>query len=433
MAKKIFDIIPPGVSFKEEKPQQIKFFEKRSDFQSQIKKPKEKTSFSPAKLLVPVAVLALFFGAAYFLIEADAKIEIWPETSLANPSDYHVLLKAGVNGQQVDFEQNIIPALLIQNTLDSKMDFPATGPIENKAKAAGTLRVYNKYEPPAAFSLIIGTRFLSSPQEKTFKSLEKINLPAATYKDGKLVPGFVDILVEADQSGTDYNIGASATFSIPKLVGTNYFYTTWAENLKPITGGSDTGVKTVTKDDLDKAKNQFLEESFKKAKTALASSIQSDFTLLDSLLNQEASGDLVFSAKEKDARDTFEISGKIVSKALVFKQSDVDAYAENLLKAANSSKKIVPNSLKIVSVGRSIDFNQQTAQLDLSVTAKTYLLDEEQKIKDLLKGQKLDYAFSLINNSSGVEKADITLSPFWKNKLPSNTDKIKIKLTFDGE
>ena len=432
MAKKIFDIIPPGASFKEEKSQQTKIFEKRSDLRPQIKKSEEKTSFSPAKLLIPAAILALFFGTAYFLIEAEAKIEIWPETSSANPQ-YHVSLKAGVSGQQVDLEQNIIPALLVQNTIENKMIFPSTGPIENKAKAKGTLRVYNKYEPPAAFSLVIGTRFLSSPQEKTFKSLEKINLPAATYKDGKLVPGFVDILVEADQSGASYNISSSVKFSIPKLVGTNYFYTTVAENLKPLEGGSDTGVKTVTKEDLDKAKSQFLEESFKKAKTALASSIQSDFTLLEGLLNQEASGDIVFSAKEKDARDNFEISGKIASKALVFKQSDVDAYSESLLKAANSSKKIAPGSLKIIPIGRSIDFNQQTAQLDLSVNSKTYMLDEEQNIKELLKGQKLDYAVSLINNSSGVEKANIILSPFWRNKLPSDTDKIQTKLNFDGE
>ncbi|MFA5742570.1 MAG: hypothetical protein WCX77_01335 [Candidatus Paceibacterota bacterium] len=432
MVKKIFDIIPPGASFKDEESQQLKFFAKKNDLRPQMNKPKEKIPFSSAKLLVPAAVLALLFGAAYFLIEAEAKIEIWPEASSAKAQD-QVLLKAGVDGQQVDLEQKIIPALLVQNTMENKMAFSATGPIENKAKAAGTLRVYNKYEPPAAFTLVKGTRFLS-PQEKYFKSLSVINLPAPTYKDGKLVPGFVDILVEADQSGADYNTESSATFSIPKLVGTNYFYTTWAENLKPLAGGSDTGVKTVTKDDLDKAKNQFLEESFKKAKTALASSVQADYVLLESLLNQEVNGDLVFSAKEKDARDTFEVSGKIASKAFVFKQSDVNAYTVNLLsKVANSSKEIVPGSLKIDPVGKSIDFGQQTAQLVLSVNAKTYMLDKEQKIKDLLKGQKLDYAASLINNSSGVEKANIILSPFWKNKLPSDTGKIQIKLIFDGE
>jgi hypothetical protein len=433
MAKKFFDIIPPGGSFKKEEFLPSKFFAKKSDLRPQIKNPAGKNPFSPARLLLPAAVLALFFGAAYFLVEADAKIEIWPETFSAKFSD-QVLLKAGDGGQQVDFEQKIIPALLVQNTADEKMAFPATGPVENKAKAAGILRVYNKYNPPAAFTLVKGTRFLSSPQGKTFKSLEAINLPAAGYKDGKLVPGFVDIAVEADQSGADYNIESSATFSIPKLVGTNYYYTTWAENLKPLAGGSDTGVKTVTKDDLDKAKNQFLEESFKKAKTALASGVQTDFTLLDGLLSQEISGDLVFSAKEKDARDTFEISGKIVSRALVFKQSDVDAYAANLFsKDESSSKEIAPDSLKVVSSGKSIDLVLQTAQLDLSVTAKTYMLDGEQKIKELLRGQNLDYAVSLISNSSGVGKSDIILSPFWKKKLPSDTGKMQIKLNFDGE
>ncbi|MDD4625067.1 MAG: hypothetical protein WCX23_02405 [Candidatus Paceibacterota bacterium] len=432
MAKKIFDIIPPGGSLKEKDSLKTKNFSKKSDFQRRSDKPeKESSSNFSAKFLALAIVLILLGAAAYFLVESEANIKIWPEIFSAKTQD-QVLLKAGDAGQQIDFEQKIVPAVLIQKTLEQGITVSATGPLENDAKAKGTLRVYNKYEPPTALTLVKNTRFLSSPQEKTFKALSAIHLPAATYEGGKLVPGFVDITVEADESGSGYNIDSSSRFSIPKLVGTSYFYTTWAENIGSLEGGSDTGAKTVTKEDLDDARSRFFEEGFEEAKKNLSLDVQSGFVLIDTLVSQELEGELEFSAEEGDARDAFVASGRIISKALVFRQKDIDTYASNLLSnLSDSSGQVVPESLKAVSAGRSIDFGEQTALLDLSITAKTYSLEEEKKIKELLRGQKIDSAVSLINNYSGIKKADIELSPFWKKQLPSDLSKMQVELIFN--
>lgn len=432
MAKKIFDIVPPGGSFEEKESVREKVFTKKSGFQSSPRDKKERKTFSFKGLLILAVFLAIISGAAYFLIEAEAKIEIWPETSNAKSQD-QILLKGGEPASQADFEQKTIPAVLIQKTIEEKITFSATGAVQNNAKASGKLRVYNKYEPPTAFTLVKNTRFLSSPQGKTFKSLNAINLPAASYKDGKLVYGFVDIEVEADEAGSDYNIESSSSFSIPKLVGTNYFYTTWAENIGSLAGGSDTGVKTVTREDLDNAKDLFLSESFKKAKESLSDGVESGFVLADSLISHEIEGEIKFSAEEKSARDSFEVSGKIVSKALIFKQSDLDDYSAKLLASlSKNSQKIVPGTLKVLPEAKTIDFNKQTAEVGLSINAKAYMLEENQKIKELLRAQKIDYAVSLINNYSGVEKADIKIFPFWKKKIPSSMDKIEIKLNFEN-
>jgi len=71
-------------------------------------------------------------------------------------------------------------------------------------------------------------------------------------------------------------------------------------------------------------------------------------------------------------RDIFEISGEIHSKALVFKESDIKVYANNLISRNLSVNKLVPESLKVSYEGISVDFSQGAAKLKLSASAMMY-------------------------------------------------------------
>ncbi|MFA5747303.1 MAG: hypothetical protein WC926_04515 [Candidatus Paceibacterota bacterium] len=429
MAKKIFDIVPPGYSESKEKRQSLDWGDKELR-SAASRKPSGRSSSFPKFIMFFLLICLAGAGAAYFLIDAKASVEIWPkQKSIANGPE-QILLKEGA--VQVDYERKVIPAILIEKTEKYPETISSTGAVGSKSKASGTITLYNKYDPPKSFDFIKGTRFISS-DGKIFKAVGAIKLPEAKYDKGKLVEGSVEVRVEAAEGGSDYNIPAS-DFSLPGLSGTNSYASVWGKSDKAMAGGSETGAKVVTKEDIEGAKKQFAESAFQKAKQDLAAAVPSGYILIDKFLSQEAKGDQTLSAQEKDARDTFEISGEIYSKALVFKESDINAYADKLASRTLSVNRLVPGSLKASYEGDSIDFSQGTAKLKLSASAMMYALDDEQDLKNSLKGQSLDYARSMFDNASEtIEKADINISPFWKKNFPADPSKLEIKVTFEKQ
>jgi len=434
MNKKIFDIIPPGYSEPKEKKQSFDWADKGLKprvFQKPAERSVQKRSSLPGLIMVFLVLGLAAVGAAYFLIDAKASVIIWPRQESIAKGPEQVSLKDGIS--QIDFEHKIIPALLIEKTKTYSETVSSTGAVGSKAKAAGTIRLYNEFEPPKAFAFVKGTRFVSGAGDgKIFKATGDIKLPAAKYDKGKLVASYVDVQVEAAEGGSDYNIPAS-NFSIPGLSGTNSYASVWGKSDEAMKGGSETGAKTVTKEDLDRAKKQFADNSFQKAKQDLMAAVPSGSIFIDKFMSQEADGDQTSTAKEKDPRDTFEISGQITSRVLVFKESDINIYADNLISKTLSVKRIVPDSMKAFYDGGDIDFSQKTAELDLSVSAKTYTLDGEQGIKDSLKGQSLDSARSMLDNRSEIEKSEIKITPFWKKDLPADPSKMEVKISFDEQ
>ncbi|MFA5248995.1 MAG: hypothetical protein WC397_00490 [Candidatus Paceibacterota bacterium] len=420
MVKKIFDIIPPGYNQGEEG--RARSFVSRSNLKK--KSSGGGPSSFPAKFVLPLFVVAAAgAGAAYFFVEAKAVVEIWPKQEMVKIEE-QITIKDGAT--KIDADQKIIPGSVIEDVLDYKETFEATGQSESKTKAVGALRIYNECDPVRSFNFVKGTQFVSKDSKLIFKSLSEIKIPAAKYEKGKISAGYVDVQIEAAEGGADYNIEPEK-FSVLKLSGTNCI---WGENSKAIRGGSEEGAKVVSAQDLAKAKDQFTQNAFKAGEGSLKKKIPITMRLLSNFMSQEISGELSISAKEKDATDAFEMSAKIVSKVLVFKDSDVGDYFTALVAGSSSGKKIVDKSLQPVFDAKNIDFSQKSGQLGLSGSLKTYILDDEEKVKNSLTGQPLDYAESLLGKTPGAEKTGIKVSPFWKTKVPSDADKVEIKIIF---
>jgi hypothetical protein len=429
MVKKIFDIIPPGYSESEEKKQSFDWADKGLKPRNSRRSDKRYSSL-PGIIIFFLVIGLTAVGAAYFLIDAKASVAIWPKQEPIAKGE-QISLKEGIS--QIDFEGKYIPAVLMEKTKTYTEAVSSTGAIGTKPKAAGTIRLYNKFEPPKAFTFVKGTRFISS-DGKIFKATGDIKLPEAKYDKSKLAASYVDVQVEAAEGGSDYNIPAS-DFSVPGLSGTNSYSSIWGKSDKAMEGGSETGTKMVTQEDMDRARKQFADSAFQRAKQDLAEDVPSGSILLDDFLFQEAAGEQTFSAKEKDQRDTLEISGEITSKALIFKEKDINDYADNLIRRGLSTKVVVLGSRKASYERGDVNFSQKTAELNLSVSAKTYTsgtyTSDKQGIKDSLKGQSLDSAQSMLDNSSEVERSDIKITPFWKKDLPADTSKIDVTISFE--
>lgn len=407
--EKIYDIIPPNLKLEipKEKKEKAKFSLK----------------FSVKKNFFYVIIFVLTFFSVYYLVQGKTIIEIIPQTQLKEIDNIEISIKSGLG--EIDFDGKILPAIFLQDFKEYSKDYSTNQIVLKETKASGIIRVYNKYSPPTPLTLIKGTHFLSS-SGKSFHSLDVIKIPAAHYEGGELIPGFVDITVEADEPGEEYNIPPS-NFSIPKLSGTSYYQTTWAQSFEEIKGGMKAQVKVVSENDIESAKEDFIENFKKKAREEFKLDIPESFVYFEESFFEEVES-LDVSAKEGDAVDLFTIKAKITPKVLVFRKEDLNNLIKKILEEDISPLIVLENSLKIEFKEKQINLTQGEGNFVLLASAQTFLPLDEKEVFELIKGKNITDAISTLKNSYSLKEIKINPPVFWQKNIPNDALKIKIKI-----
>ncbi|MBU3934750.1 hypothetical protein KKC00_02205, partial [Patescibacteria group bacterium] len=311
-------------------------------------------------------------------------------------------------------------------------EFAATGSSSKEGIARGTIRVYNKYSPAKTISLVAKTRFLSD-SGKLFRSVSKINVPAAQTKSGKLVPGWVDVEVTAVESGESYNIGPS-TFSIPGLSGTAYYYSVYAESTENITGGYESELKMVTANDIEDAKNSLEQKLFNDAEDALRDQASvADSVLFSSAINKSVI-ESSCSVKAGTEVGKFNCEAKVKIRTLAVKEADLQRTAKNyILSQIPDSKKILEETLILTYNPKLTDLDAGTVTLDLAMSADIHLIVNTQAMALDFMGKDSSQINDVIYAKLGQEISKIRIEfwPLWVKKAPKDQGKIKVQLMFD--
>ncbi|PIP18542.1 MAG: hypothetical protein COX42_00255, partial [Parcubacteria group bacterium CG23_combo_of_CG06-09_8_20_14_all_35_6] len=268
MDKKIFDIIPPKrlhIFVKEEAVPEIlkKNIEKQEITEEPVieiahkERMLSRTKFVLKKKTIFFVVLAVVLLAgtvsAYFFLPI-VKIEIWLKTDNLNVKQD---IEINKETKAIDALNHILPGRIIIEEQTLSKEFKATGKVVKEEKAVGTIRIFNDYSTSSQ-PLVADTRFVSD-KGKLFKLIEKTVVPGQSMEKGKLVSGFIDVLVRADVAGPDYNIGAS-TFSIPGFAGTSRYTFFYAKSSSAMTGGFKGESLAISSEDLENAKKSLTNE-----------------------------------------------------------------------------------------------------------------------------------------------------------------------------
>lgn len=442
--KKIFDIFPP------ETPTTFRpdFQVPKSSAQLEISSPKVnklpagKYLRGKRGLILALGVLVLTGILGYFLLPR-AQIEIWPETQTLNFKE-----KVEVSSEVIQpnsgfwLKKGAIPGKVFYNQKSSSQEFLSSGKLIKKEKARGIIRVYNAYSTSSRS--LIPSRFISA-DGKLFWSLKKEVIPGAKYEEGKLIPGYADIEVQAAEAGEDYNIKPS-TFALPALAGSPLYTTIYGRSFSPMTGGFKGEVPQVTQEDLERAENILATKLFEEGSKALKNELQSnknssDFILLNEAQSQEIVEGLS-SKKTGEEAQTFNFQVKVDSKTLVFKKSDLEDFSKEFILSQVPQNDLEPNifwlnkkihneSLKIDFRPESIDLESEKIVLNLNITAKIYSDINEAILKKALFGKPLEETQILLEDQPQVTKVQVKFWPFWVKRVPKNMERIKIKLNID--
>lgn len=427
MARKVYDIKPPRVAKKQEK--QIKEFlatEKKKKTSTVAtaavsRRAKKEKNFSWKGVYVGVALAVILIGGFLYFKLQKATIEIWPEVTTLS---YAETITADKSAGAVVLADNIIPAKYVEIEKTETQEFPATGNASDAGRAGGTVTMYNK----AGTSLTLKTNtHLLSDSGKYFVTLSKVTIPAGT----KSKPGSVKVKVEAVEGGEAYNIGP-ATFSVPKLSGTDYYYSTYAESSEAMTGGYADDVKKVTEDDISSAKSSLIEKVTADAIKELGDGLEEDYILLsDALSTSTVSSGTDTKAGTVTDKFNYEVTLKV--SGFAFRKSDLEKFARDYI----ISQMVQENSLLDSSLATdysldSVDAKNGKVFLGVNFSAGTYKTVNKNSLALLLTGKTSSQISQTISDNLGesASRVKVNFWPFWVKKSPKTQKGIEIELKF---
>ena len=440
MARKIYDVVPPKVANKLENTvrdlgvakakkkkrttKSVKITKSpRVEINSQMPAPDQKPSI---KKWVGIGVVVCVFLVGLFLFVRLPKAEIQISPTLSEIKLEDEIL-ANKNVSEINFIGKVIPLKVLEDTKESSQNFPATGTASNEGRATGTIRIYNKNNPATPVTLVSGTHFLSD-SGKYFVTLAKVTIPAMKNK----VPGSIVVKVQAEKSGEEYNI-KPASFSVPKLSGTSYYYSIWAESTEDMVGGYTGKVKKVTKDDIESAEDVLTKKLISDAESTIKSKISEDEILLDDsvLANVISTSSDV---KPETVVESFNQSASVKITALVVNKKDLEEYAKKVISdKIPSDSKLLESSLSIIYESGVSDFTKGTEKISLSVSAKSYNTVNTDELSEMFSKKGESEIKSIVESTYGdkVSLVDVNFWPFWVNSAPSNINRIKTNLSFE--
>lgn len=427
MAKKIYDIIPPKMAHKVEEG--IKEFLAGDKSKKKTSRRKREKHFPLKGVLILSGSILLIIAVYLFFKLPKAEIEIWPKTNVLSSEQTIAIDKTA---DTVDLAGAMIPAQYIEEEKFETQEFPATGNATDEGKAQGTIIIYNKYNPPAPITLKAGTHFLSD-SGKYFVILQKVVIPAGKKSGSKITPGSIEVKVEASEGGESHNIGP-AKFSVPKLAGTAYYYSVYAESTKAMSGGFASKIKKVTADDIQSAKNALTQKLLSDAENSLKGKISSDLVLLPEAIFSEVVSSQS-QAKSGTIADTFNYQAKVKAMALVVKKTDLEKFARDyIVSKMQESETILDKSFTLTyKVNGAIDVKKGTGKVDLDFSSEVYQNIDKNSLSLSLRGKNPAQIDQIIDERLGdqITKIKVKFWPFWVVKSPQKQKAIKIELMFD--
>ncbi|MFZ2523417.1 MAG: hypothetical protein WAW92_03465 [Minisyncoccia bacterium] len=297
-------------------------------------------------------------------------------------------------------------------------------------KSTGTIVIYNNFGSSPQ-KLIATTRF-ETPEGLIFRLVSAVTVPGKTTKDGKSVPGSVEAQVVADQAGQKYNIGMK-DFTIPGLKSDAEKYKTmYARSKTEMTGGFTGVEKVVSKDVLSTIGTQM--ETALKADLAneIIKQIPADYIIFQSSLDYKFDPASTLSTTSGATA----LKKKGVASAVIFNRSSITkSILAKVLPDADQSLISISN-LDALSFDLKSDLSSiSSGPINFGISGDVELvwIINEDKLKNDLLGLSKTNAKTIMSAYPSIKEAWVLTRPFWNNKIPSNTEKVKIVNTLENK
>jgi len=372
-----------------------------------------KKSFNKKKIWIAGAVV-LVIGLAVIVstVFHGATVFVSPKVVSANVAgDYSAKKTAGSGELAFDI-------LAIKQTGTEVVK--ASGEENVNKKASGTIVIYNNYNS-ASQRLIKNTRF-ETPEGLIYRINDSVTVPG---KSGTK-PGSIEATVTADEAGEKYNVGLK-DFTIPGFKGDPRYGAFYARSKTELTGGFSGVRKVVADKDRKKAEDNIRE----KIKTFLTEEIKKNVNSEKVLFDKAFTIDYVSMPEESLAGSDVLVKVEGTLTAAVFDRASLSSHlaTKAKVKGYKGDAVLIKDPGSIFFTPKS-DFRPATnavISFSLSGTPAFEWVYDATLLATALAGVNREDVISILQKFPMIEKADISIRPFWRGSFPDSSERITIK------
>jgi hypothetical protein len=329
--------------------------------------------------------------------------------------------------QSVELDNGIIPGEYLEMSLEKTTEFKATGEKvvdKNGARARGVVTIFNYFsEKPQP--LVKTTRVLSEGG-KLFRLTKGIMVPG--MKDGE--PGKVDVTVQADKPGSDYNIDESK-FTIEGFKGNPKYEKFKVSSSSKMTGGvtSDnaSNKKMVSEVDLVNARKKVLKGLDDSLMEEIKKRLNPGQKIVESSVEKEIVSNKA-SHLAGTIADNFSYTIVYKIKIIAFDDDNLRNIIKGKIQKKLGKEFALADDFKAEATRAIVDLDKKKLTIYVDVSGVAWFKVDQKKIKENIIGLKIDEIKPLLNKKNGVKSAEIKSSPAWNTKAPKKTSKITIKI-----
>jgi hypothetical protein len=359
--------------------------------------------------LIALIVVIICIGGLYFF--SGAKVEIVPTANTGTVSGSFTATPSSGD----------LPFVLVNVQKTASEDIKAESTVAATDTAQGTITVYNEQSKPQDF--IKNTRF-QTPAGLIFRIHGPLSVPAASASG----PGTVKAIVYAESPGDTYNI-APATFILPGITDPTQAKQLYAKSTEAFTGGFSGTRPSVSQatDDAEHAKLQSALTS--QISDTVAAQVPSGYALVPGSINTS------YAALPDTAGTdgTVSVKEQATATAVVF---PFDALARvvagEVIGSAYTSQPVTMKSVQgLILTPTTGAAPSATAPytFTLSGSATVIWSVDTQKIAGAVAGKSRAAAQSVLTGFPEINRAVLTLRPFWLGSFPTDPSDIDVTVS----
>lgn len=363
-------------------------------------------------------VVAVAAGLFFLLPSASVSLALKKTTV---PFSVNIAVSTATLSPKISGGTVSLPGELLTVKKNADVPISATTTEKVEVRATGKLTIVNAFNTQPQ-TLVEKTRFVS-PEGKTFRLVKRTVVPGASMKGTTVVPSSIEAQVVADGAGESYNVPASKGWKIPGFSGTPKYDKFYADALDAMTGGFSGTRAVAGTGDIERGKRDLTEVLEGASEGELSILMKESFKLFG-----EAK---VFKLGSVDTRPdpstpgSFRLFGEGILRAVVFDEPALLASLGENLKPTNGTNLII--STTTLSYGKpSVDAEKGT----ISVTATGTITFEESfdqnMFKEKILGASEDEVRKMVSAIPGVDRASISLDPFWVSSVPTRSGRVTV-------
>ena len=360
--------------------------------------------------LVGIAVVVVVASIGIIYAFSGAKVEVTPAASQITVSGSFT---ATPSSGDLPYE------VITVDKVGSK-EVNAEGSETANDPASGTITIYNAQAKPQ--QLIANTRFETS-DGLIFRIHDSVTVPAGT----DAAPGSIQAAAFADAGGDKYNIGPS-TFTLPGLKGGAAFDKVYAKSTAGMTGGFS-GTRPSVSDKTKQAQAPAIEQSLgNELKADIAAKVGEDHILIPGAVF------ITYVPQPPVAGENgkVKVQEKGTATAYVFpKQALAKAIAYQTIGSYAGQTVTIPDAGTLAftpSGGAAPVPGAPSMTFSLAGNTTVVWVVDPAKIAGSVAGKSKQAATTILAGFPEVEKAILSLKPFWAGTFPDDPAKITITL-----